>query len=290
VFWLYEEGKYFLYQGAHLAEIPGTQYRDMQTPYQYGGPLSNTCDAVFLKRAWMAYVEWCRENNVVVEFMRFHPLLQNECFYGGEVIPNRLTVWIDLTVSDLLASYETRARTTIRKAIKNGLTTEWYFGSERAAWFTQFYQATMREIGADKNYLFPESYFRRLLAWNQSRLAVCLYENQPVAASIFLMGPEIMEYHLSAADTTGKRFGSTNFLLHEAALLGQENHCRRLFLGGGTDRVADNSLLRFKAGFSPNRAEFKIGKCVHSVEVYSLLQQQFLTAYAVHPTRVLFYR
>ena len=187
VFWLYEEGEYFLYQGALLAAIPGTPYRDLQTPYQYGGPLSNSRDAGFLKRgAWLAYVEWCRENYVIVEFMRFHPLLHDEDFYGGEVIPNRLTVWIDLTISDLLASYETRARTTIRKAIKNGLTVEWHSGAEKAAWFTQFYQAAMREIGADELYLFPEEYFYRLLAWGQSMLAICLYENQPVAASIFL--------------------------------------------------------------------------------------------------------
>jgi hypothetical protein len=78
--------------------------------------------------------------------------------------------------------------------------------------------------------------------------------------------------------------------LHEAALLCQTNHCRRLFLGGGTDQEADNSLLRFKAGFSPNRAEFKIGKYVHLAEVYHLLQQQFPTAYAAHPNHVLFYR
>ena len=222
--------------------------------------------------------------------MRFHPLLQNESFYGGEVIPNRLTVWIDLTISDLLASYETRARTTIRKAIKNGLTIEWHSGPQRAAWFTQFYQAAMREIGADELYLFPEEYFYQLLAWGQSRLAVCLYENQPVAAAIFLIGSEVMEYHLSAANVTAKRFGGTNLLLHEAALLGQANHCRRLFLGGGADQMADNSLLRFKAGFSPNRPEFKIGKYVHLAEVYHLLQQQFPTAFEAHPNRVLFYR
>ena len=76
-FWLYEEGEKLVYQGGHVASIPGTRYRDIQTPYQYGGCVSNKHDPAFLLRAWQAYTNWCAENAVALEFVRFHPLLRN---------------------------------------------------------------------------------------------------------------------------------------------------------------------------------------------------------------------
>lgn len=290
LFWLYEEKEAFFYQGVHRAPIAGTPYFDLQTPYQYGGPLCNTHDTGFLQRAWNAYTHWCKENAIAAEFMRFHPLLQNEDFYGGEVLFNRLTVWVDLTVSDLLASYETRVRTAVRKAVKNNVKVTWHEGPEMAGWFTGFYHAAMRSIGAEPSYFFPESYVFKILDWRQSRLAICTYEDEPVAAAIFLFSPEVMEYHLSASNAVGKSLGSTNLLLHEAAMLGKADGCKKLYLGGGTDQASDNSLLRFKSGFSHHRAEFKIGKHVHSEAAYRVLKEQFSVQYQAHPTRMLFYR
>jgi lipid II:glycine glycyltransferase (peptidoglycan interpeptide bridge formation enzyme) len=225
-----------------------------------------------------------------VEFVRFHPLLRNWEIYDGEVIPDRATVWIDLAIPDLLASYETRARTAVRKALKNGLTIEWRTGGDGADLFSGLYRDAMHELAADDFYLFSETYFRRLLEWKQARLAVCIREGEPVAAAIFLFGPEIAEYHLSAANVEGKRLGATNLLLHTAAEAAQAEGCSKLYLGGGTDARPNNPLLFFKAGFSAARAEFRIGKHVHSKDAYRFLQERFAEAYSAHPDRVLFYR
>jgi hypothetical protein len=289
-FWLYEEGEKLVYQGGHVASIPGTQYRDIQTPYQYGGCVSNNHDPAFLLRAWQAYTSWCAENAIALEFVRFHPLLRNWDVYPGEAVFNRMTVWIDLNRSDLMASYQTRVRTAVRKAIKSGLRVEWRSGPESAEWFREFYHTVMREIGAKQFYFFPQSYFRRLLEWKQARLAVCIRDNEPVAAAIFLVGSEIVEYLLSASSQAGKRLGGTNLLLHVAAQTTQSEGCRALYLGGGADNQPDNPLLFFKAGFSVERAEFKIGKHVHSNEGYISLKEQFSEAYEARPGRVLFYR
>lgn len=289
-FWLYEEGDNFVYQGGHLASIPDTQYRDIQTPYQYGGPVCNTNDSLFLQRAWQSYTAWCCENAVALEFVRFHPLLRNWNVYPSEATFNRMAVWADLTRSDLMASYQTRVRTAVRKAVKNGLRVEWREGPESVEWFAEFYYSAMREIAADQFYFFPKSYFRQLLEWNQARLAVCIQGIEPVAAAVFLFGPVVTEYHLSATSQVGKRLGATNLLIHEAAQAAQSKGCCKLYLGGGTDDRPDNPLLFFKIGFSVERAEFRIAKHVHSREGYSCLKEQFSAAYEARPNRVLFYR
>jgi len=290
VFWLYQEADAVFYYGFHLAEIPGTRYRDIQAPYPYSGPVCNTQDAAFLRRAWQEYANWCRSHGVAVEFARFHPLLRNWDFYEGEVIVERATVWIDLAIPDLLASYETRARTAVRKALKNGVTVEWRTGGDSANLFFRLYSDAMCELSADAFYLFSEAYFHRLLEWERARLAVCISGGEPIAAAIFLFGPEVAEYHLSAASRVGKRLGATNLLLHTAAQVAQAEGCRKLYLGGGTDARPDNPLLFFKAGFSMARAEFRIGKRVHSKDAYCFLQKRFAEAHKAHPGRVLFYR
>jgi lipid II:glycine glycyltransferase (peptidoglycan interpeptide bridge formation enzyme) len=129
-----------------------------------------------------------------------------------------------------------------------------------------------------------------LLEWKQAHLAVCIKDDEPVAAAIFLVGSEVVEYLLSASSQAGKRLGGTNLLIHEAAQAARSKGCRALYLGGGTDDQPDNPLLFFKAGFSAERAEFKIGKHVHSDEGDMSLREQFSEAYEAHPGRVLFYR
>jgi hypothetical protein len=289
-FWLYEEGENFVYQGGHLARIPATHYRDIQTPYQYGGPVSNKDDAAFLLRAWQEYTGWCRENAAVLEFVRFHPLLRNWNIYPGEATFNRIAVRVDLASTDLMTSYQTRVRTAVRKAEKNGLRVEWREGSESAEWFMEFYHSAMREIAADQFYFFPRSYFRKLLEWKQTQLAVCMNGAEPIAAAVFLVGPVVSEYHLSATNRAGKQLGATNLLVHAAAQAMKSRGCRTLYLGGGTDDLPDNPLLFFKSGFSRERAEFKIAKYVHSREGYLLLTKQFSNDYEARPNRVLFYR
>ena len=58
--------------------IGGPLWFDIESAYGYGGPLSNTEDKDFLDNANEQFSEWCMENNVVAEFVRFHPIIENE--------------------------------------------------------------------------------------------------------------------------------------------------------------------------------------------------------------------
>ena len=290
VFWTYCEGQAIFFHGFHMASIPETEYRDVQSPYSYGGPLCNADNPGFLQRAWDSYKSWCQENSVVAEFIRFHPVLGNWILYGGEAVTDRMTVWIDLKAADLLATYETRVRTAVRKAVKNGLQVEWQTGAENARCFAKLYSDAMRRISAAPFYFFPEHYFRSLLQWGKARLAVCRRDGEILAAAIFLFGPQVAEYHLSAANALGRQLGALNLILHEAGQFAREMGCRILYLGGGTDSRPENPLFFFKAGFSGKRAEFRIAKHIHCPASYAVLQQRFAAAYQAQPNRVLFYR
>lgn len=290
VFFVYEHGGEFLYHAFHMAAVPGSPYQDIQSPYGYGGPVATSEDPEFLAQAWQNYSDWCCEQRVIAEFVRFHPLLRNWRFFSGDVLHDRETVYVDLKLPDLLSSYGIRARTAVRKATKQGLHLEWWPAEEFNEIFQPLYYATMGSLKASSFYFFPATYFEQLDRWDSVHRAVCLYGNQPVAAAIFLQGSEILEYHLSAANDVGKKLGATNLLLHEAGLFGQKAGLGQLHLGGGTTAESGNSLLFFKSGFSAARASFKIGRRIHDPAVYLELKSQWQKKTGSSGNRVLFYR
>ncbi|MHB1099939.1 MAG: hypothetical protein ACYCZR_10330, partial [Burkholderiales bacterium] len=155
VFFVFEEGGNAFYYAFHTSPVPHQPIRDIQSPYGYGGPISNSEDEGFLTRAWSAFHLWCRENSVLTEFVRFHPLLDNSRFFSEKVLSDRETVWIDLSEKDLLSTYSTRARTTIRKAQKNDLKVEWWKPEDFAHMFSRFYLDHMQSLNADSYYYFP---------------------------------------------------------------------------------------------------------------------------------------
>ncbi|MCG6533678.1 MAG: GNAT family N-acetyltransferase [Syntrophales bacterium LBB04] len=290
VFFTLKESDKIFYYGFHLGRIPGTEYFDIQSPYGYGGPVASCHDRTFLSEALSHFSWWCIENNVLAEFVRFHPLLENWQYFDGNVIDDRQTVWIDLTVDDLMSSYTTRVRTAIRKAQKSGLRVEWVKSSESLSIFYELYNSAMKEIAADNSYIFPLEYHEALLGWNNSRLAVCRLEGTIVAAALFVVGPSLVEYHLSSSLPQGKKLGATNLMLHEAALHAKQMGYTRMHLGGGTDKQPDNSLLFFKAGFSNHKAVFRIGKKIYQPKIYDQMKMAWQRVRGIESNRVLFYR
>lgn len=295
-FFVHEEGGESYYHAFHTQSVPGSDLIDVQSAYGYGGPVASTTDREFLQGASAAWRAWCQENSVLVEFIRFHPLLENWRFFAGDILDDRATVWIDLAVPELMAQYTTRVRTAIRKAVKTGLRIEWWDATEFLAVFPAFYADTMQAIGAEDGYFFPPAYFERLLgnAANEFNgvpwLAICRDDWQIFAGAIFLPGAAMIEYHLSASNVGGKSRGATNLILHEAALRGQQAGKRQLHLGGGSNAAPDNPLLFFKAGFSPQRARFRIGRQIHDPQAYAALKADWDRRKGPSGNRILFYR
>ena len=288
-FFYYEEQGSIYYHAFHVAPVPDTPYYDIQTPYGYGGPISTSHDHAFLRKAWKAYKNWVAERKILVEFIRFHPLLENWHYYQGDVFFDRETVWIDLMEGDLHNQYQTRARRKIRKAIKNGLTVHWVTYKEFFEHFPSIYNNLMHSLQAGSFYYFPESYYN---AWQQIKnvhFAVCKKQDQVVATIFFYNNNDMMEYHLSASSELGKELAATPLIIHEAALHAKQLGCTKLHLGGGTDNQSDNPLFFFKSGFSNERGRFNIGKTIHLANEYEKLKKTWQKNGSVS-NRVLFYR
>lgn len=252
-------------------------YYDIETVYGYGGPISSSEETEFLLEFEKAFLKYCKEEHIIAEFVRFHPLLRNQNIFvkNMQVIHNRYTVWLDLTnsIDEIwMNQVSTQNRNTIRKCEKNGLFVEI---SDEYETFIEIYKQTMQKVNADEFYFFDKNYFQQLQN-NKHMLLLCVKkDNDIIAGAIFMAYGDFFHYHLAGSKKEYLKYSPNNLLLWEAIKYAKEHGYKKFHFGGGlTDSIEDN-LFRFKSRFSKQISDFYIGKRVHNIKVYETLIRQW---------------
>ncbi len=250
-------------------------YYDIETAYGYGGALVNTTNENFIIQFESAFLRYCKEENIIAEFIRFHPLLRNESIFKHniEILHNRYTVWLDLTseIDDIwMHQVSTQNRNTIRKCKKNGLVVQISDDYEE---FYDIYIQTMKKVQADSFYLFDFEYFMKLKKNKNIILFRVRKENETIAAAIFMKYGVYFHYHLAGSKKEALKWAPNNILLWEAIKYAKTQGCKIFHFGGGLTDSKEDNLFRFKSKFSKDTADFFIGKRVHNKEVYNKLIQ-----------------
>ena len=253
--------------------IPEGRYFDLSTPYGYGGWLIEGDDTEDL---FSAYQAWAEQNEVVSEFVRFHPMIKNHTRCGAfyEVIRLGEVVHMDLSSPEVIWNQMfSKNRNMIRKAVKNGIRI--YNGRfpEIYEKFRIIYNRTMDKDDAEDYYYFSPSFYESLLydLPGNAQVFWAEKEGQVISAAVMLAANGCMNYHLSGSLKEFSSLAPTNLLLYEAALWGSANGCRTLYLGGGVGSKED-SLLKFKKAFYKGPLNrFFIGKKVYDQEKYEEL-------------------
>lgn len=256
-------------------KIPEEKYFDIATPYGYGGWLiegENTDDL------FSEYVQWCADNRIISEFVRFHPIVKNHIICGkfydivqmGEVVHMELDspeiIWKNIT---------SKNRNVIRKAQKNDVRV--YNGRypEIFEIFRQIYNGTMEKDNADPYYYFEPEFYTSILEDlpQNAQLFYAVKDGTVVAGSIILCANGMMDYHLSGSLREYSSLAPTNLILYAAALWGCENGYKSIYLGGGVGSGEDG-LFKFKRAFYKGELNhFYLGKKIFSEERYNELMQ-----------------
>lgn len=251
------------------------EYYDIEGAYGYNGVVSSSYKKKFIESFYKSFSEYCKDNNIIAEFVRFHPILQNHKFSENhmDVFFNRKTVYLNLEQSydDLWKySYSSINRNMIRKARKINLSIITDVTDEDYNDFFRLYTETMKKKSADEYYLFSQNYFwnlRNTLNENH-RLMKVQYEGKTTCMIILMIKGIYAHYYLSALDYGKKSFGSNNYILDAAIKLAISKCCKNFHFGGGDSREEDNTLLKFKSSFSKTKAEFYIGRKIHNKKIY----------------------
>lgn len=257
-----------------IGKLEKNKYFDFACPYGYGGWI---VEGTEIKDLFASYEEWCVDNGIISEFVRFHPIVENHkaCENNYDVIRLGNTVAIDLSSPEMIwTNIHSKNRNMIRKAKKNGIVI--YSGRypEIYKTFREIYNSTMDKDNAETYYYFEEEFYESILndLPQNAQIFYAVYKGKIIAASIMLAANGYMNYHLSGSIQEYANMAPTNLLLYEAALWGYANGCRTLYLGGGVGSGED-SLYKFKKSFyRPDDVKrFHIGKKIFVQEKYDEL-------------------
>ncbi len=80
-----------------------------------------------------------------------------------------------------------------------------------------------------------------------------------------------MQYHLAGTSEEFIRETPMKLILDEARLIGNETSAISLHLGGGVGGSDDDSLFKFKSGFSKDFKQFSVWKYIVDEKVYDEL-------------------
>lgn len=272
------------------------EYYDIQGAYGYNGIITSSEDAAFIAAFWEAFDAYCQENDIIAEFTRFHPLLNNQRLASPKMKTffSRHTVALDLTDDDIwMHQISSKNRNMIRKAEKEGVT---IVESDDYEIFRRLYDGTMTDLHAEDFYFFPKSYYDEYKQTfkDKSMLCLAMLDGKAIAGSMFMFSNDYAHYHLSARDRGYSRYAANNLILWYAIQKAKERGCKWFHFGGGTTGYEDDSLLRFKKEFSKTQCEFWIGKRVHNQAVYDQIVEQWKTnhpeSYEQNKVKLLGYR
>lgn len=260
-------------------EIDTTELFDIITPYGFGGPLTPNPNKVLIKSFRDEFDDYCRQNNIISEFIRFHPLLKNHQNLDGllDVIYDRDTVYIDLTKSEdeIRGNYHKNHRRNLNKGINLNLEFKVFEGQQAISIVDSFYKLyceTMDKLNATSYYYFSEEYMRKLIIGlsKNSMIAAVFFGGKVVSAALCIYEDGILNYHLGCSDKEYLHLGANIFQFHHIALWGKQKGLQSFHLGGG--HVGRDSLFQFKNRFNPEGTlAFYIGKKIHNLEKYNSL-------------------
>jgi hypothetical protein len=250
-----------------LADAGGAGFRDIATPYGFGGPLLSRVGAQraddCMRGFEDAFRDWCRQERLASEFTCLHPVLGNRaCVAAAGIVPSpaKEVVIIDLHAQEeeLWAAVSRGTRSSIQRARRAGVTVERvHADADALEIFRNLYHATMQRRGAAERWYFPPSYFSecvRHLGQERSALFFARCEGEVAAAYLLLNDGQTAYYHFGGSDERWLERRPNNLLMYETLLWAKHRGLTYYHLGGGVGAQENDSLLRFKSSFGGRRA------------------------------------
>lgn len=262
-------------QAPHL--LDGEQYFDIVTPYGYGGPV--ICEATdkekLLKEYGAAFSAYCRENNIICEFVRYHPIYRNYEDFASvyQTEYSRHTVGTNLKDYDdpVQSEFSKTARREVRKAESVGVTCIINPHPDNLDIFRKFYEETMDRNNAGAMYYFPDEYYRKLTTVLKEHVLEiqAVLDGEIVASEIYFITGNLMHAHLLGVNQKLLEIGGGVYIEATAAKWGKENGYQYIHHGGGRSAAEDDPLYKYKKKFGKNTEfDFYMGRKIWNQTAY----------------------
>ena len=260
-------------------KIDENKYYDIVTPYGYGGPVIENVKKnkkeELLENYEKKFTEYCKEHNIVSEFVRFHPIVNNandfKEMYKAQCIRKTLGTNLKDFDDPVLAEFSKSCRKNIRQAMKKGITFKVTKEPQDLSVFKKVYYSTMDRNHATDYYYFDDDYFNGILKYfgDNIILVEAIYEEKTIACGLYFIYDKIIHIHLSGTLNEYLYLSPAYMLRYGVTLWGKENGYELIHHGGGRSNSEEDSLFKFKKQFAKNTEfDFCVGKKVWNQEIY----------------------
>ncbi len=268
-----------------VRNIDGSDYKDCTSVYGYSGPLSNLApeniSELLIKKFQKDLADFLKKENIIAAFSRLHPLINYDILFDGfgKIKDINKTVAIDLrlTPDEQRKQFRKSNKSEINQLRKKkGYSVKVAQASKEIETFIEIYNENMRRVNAGDYYYFDLSYFKEILDNKdyEAKLLLAVQNEMITAGAIFTVSNKIMQYHLAGTKADYMNDTPMKLLLDEARLMGHSLGLEFLHLGGGVGGSDEDSLFRFKSGFSSYRCQFKTWQYILDKEAYNMLVSQ----------------
>lgn len=257
-------------------------YFDIVTPYGYGGPIildkKEGLEKKLISRFNEEFSKYCRENHIVSEFVRFHPIFNNakdfSSIYDTTYLRKTVGTKIEPGEDPFQTEFSKSTRKTIRRALKAGVTYKVTKKPSDISNFIDIYYSTMDRNKASDYYYFDRDYFDNCLKYFHDNILLIEveYDNKIIAMGFYFVFNQIIHAHLSGTLTEYLKLSPAYVIKYATAQWASENGIKLIHYGGGTSNSEDDSLYKFKKKFTKETEfEFYVGKKIWNTEIYDEL-------------------
>lgn len=237
---------------------------DITTPFGYGGPVLNirSDSASLVENFRKEFIDFCKKEQIIAEFIRFHPSKENAEFFKGymQLLPLYETYSIDLKKwqSPSVIEKEFSSEVEFRK-----------LGTVRHMFefLVLYYSNARRREEADSYYFFTNDYFEALVSTLGPNLHLfgAYIEEKLVSACYVLAMGKTIHFHLEGNLPEGEKHQADRKLLAKVAEWGLDNYYEEFHLGGSLDSDLGDAK---RAIANMPVSTFFIGKCIHEQQLY----------------------
>ena len=225
--------------------------------------------------------QYCEKNNIVSEFVRFHPIINNALDFKKiyDVVYMRKTLGTNLEKYNdpIQEEFSKSCRKNIRQCKNKGITVVVTEAPKDISKIKEIYYSTMKRNNATDYYYFKDEYFNKILQYfPQNILTVeAIYEGKTIAMGLYFIYNQILHIHLSGTLTEYLYLSPAYMLRYGATLWAKEHGYKLIHHGGGRSNSLEDSLYLFKKNFARNTEfDFYIGKKIWNEKIYNKLCEE----------------
>lgn len=263
-------------------KIERNLYFDIATAYGYGGhliaPNKEDLRIPLIKTFYQAFGEFCKEKNVVSEFIKFSPLLENhkdiDVVVDSFFLKKGVATDLQTYGNPLDGEVKTRKRRDARRRRNAGMKTVFHCSPKSFDEQFKIYNDTMDRNNADEFYYFPKEYFDKMLSTLSEHILVVdvVLEGEIIGFELLFLYGDFIHAHLSGTLKEHLKESPSDLSGVDVIEWGHKHNYKYFFTGCGLTGDEDDSLYLFKKAFSKNTSfDYYLGNNIWNQEAYDYL-------------------